>query len=462
MKKLIIIFTVIFMLIVGCYKKIDLKHGKIRYVKSITDLDNMSEFKFAIFSDNKGDSNENSKIFFRMKKWIKKTDDKFVIGLGDHLKKGWNNSFLKLIKEDIWWNENFYPNIADGENQYYGKGQGDWGAGGKLLDILNMSVSADVNIRKNGCEYYLKRKIGDFTIHLIQLHFSDEPKDTKKAFKKDSKDFMFKTLQSIQKSQYDIVIVGSHSRKGFWDDELDKEQFAMLMKKADLVLSATTHFFKRKVIKGHENDGPLFLNTGSITYPYLYSPFGYIQVNILKYPNALVLQYMNAGNTKRELQPNGYAFIKIINGKIIDANLRKLRIDEDINRIVATLNDSLSKESLNKIATKIYEKTAKTTKSHVEVFSSLKAGNIRYKELWNVFPYNNEICRLKMDKQTFYNISKETIKGDSINIAISKFSAKYLIRKYEIPKKNLLETGKEEIELLDEYLNKISEKDFLN
>ena len=455
MKKLIIISIVMLLLILGCYKKIDLKHGKIRFVKAINDLDKISEFEFAIFSDNKGDSSENSKIFSRMQKWIKQDNDKFVIGLGDHLKKGWNNSFLNFIKKDSWWNQNFYPNIADGENQYFGKSQADWGAGGKLFDYLKMDTNADVNIRKNGCEYYLKRQVGDFTIHLIQLHFPDEPKNTKVTFKEDSKEFMVKTLQSIKKTPYDIVIVGAHSRKGFWDNELNKEQLDVLMEKADLVLSATTHFFKRKIIKGHENDGPLFLNTGSITYPYMYSPFGYIQVNVLKYPNVLVLQYMNAANTKRELQPTGYAFIKVIGGKIIDANLRELRMEEDVNRKIVTLKDSLSKAEITKIASKMYEKSMKTDHSYVDVSAHLKKGDVSYKDLWNVFPYNNEVCSLKMDKHTFKTVFDKTVKSDSVNVALSKFSAKYLMRKYKIPQSNLHYSEKKEIELFIDYLKKL-------
>ena len=82
------------------------------------------------------------------------------------------------------------------------------------------------------------------------------------------------------------------------------------MEKCDLVLSATTHFFKRKIIKDHENDGPLFINTGSITYPYKFCPFGYVQVNVLEYPSALVVQYLNAAKGQPEMQTKDYAFIK--------------------------------------------------------------------------------------------------------------------------------------------------------
>lgn len=48
-------------------------------------------------SDNKGDGLE-KKAFDRMVKWMEKSQTKFVIGLGDHVKKGWKNSFLDFLK----------------------------------------------------------------------------------------------------------------------------------------------------------------------------------------------------------------------------------------------------------------------------------------------------------------------------------------------------------------------------
>jgi predicted phosphodiesterase len=187
-----------------------------------------------------------------------------------------------------------------------------------------MKKNASVKIRENGCEYYLKRKIGDFTIHLIQLHFPDQPNNTKLAFKKDSKQFMVSTLKSIQKTKFDIIIVAAHSHNGFWDNELSDKELSILMKKADLVLSATTHFFKRKIVKKQKNNGPLFLNTGSITYPASYCPFGFIQVNVLKNPNMIVLQYINAAKMKMRFPGKKYTFVKLINGKIFNIKISEL------------------------------------------------------------------------------------------------------------------------------------------
>ena len=291
----------------------------------IKSLNEISAFTFAIFSDNKGDSPKNSKIFLRMVNWIKENNDLFVIGLGDHVKKGWNNSFLNFLEKNQWWHDNFYPNIADGENAYYGWRQFSWGAGGEFLKTVNMDKNAVVKIRKNGCEYYLKRKIGKFTIHLIQLHFPDEPRDTKKSFRENSKEFMAKTLQKINKTDYDIVIVGAHSRNGFWYNELNDKQKNILNKKADLVLSATTHYFKRKIFEKDLKNAPLFINTGSITYPAAYSKFGFIQVNVLENPNLIVLQYINAAKNKMLIPSKKYTFIKLINGKIININLSDIK-----------------------------------------------------------------------------------------------------------------------------------------
>ncbi len=138
-------------------------------------LDRTADFSFAIMSDHKGSAPANSPEMTRMVQWIRESGDRFVIGLGDHLCKRFKNPFLDFLAQNQWWHDNFYPNIADGENQFYGTGQGDWGAGGKLLDVVGISSRADVTVRENGCEYYARIPVGRFTVHLIQLHYPDQP-----------------------------------------------------------------------------------------------------------------------------------------------------------------------------------------------------------------------------------------------------------------------------------------------
>ena len=63
----------------------------------------------------------------RIKEIMDEGKDAFVLGIGDHLQKNKENDFLTYIIRNNWWKENFYPTIADAENDYFGNGQGDWG-----------------------------------------------------------------------------------------------------------------------------------------------------------------------------------------------------------------------------------------------------------------------------------------------------------------------------------------------
>lgn len=307
----------------GCAGVLGAGEDTVRGIRSIEDLDRAAVFTFAIMSDNKGDSPASDMHFARMADWIRESGDRFVIGLGDHVKKGWGNSFIPFIRENEWWREHFYPNAADGENEYYGKGQGDWGAGGGIFRDAGLSDRGNVTIRDNGCEYYARIQAEGYTVHLIQLHFPDQPSKSGIAFPKDSRKWLVSTLDSIEKGPKDIIVACAHSRYGFWIHTLSKKQRKTVMEKCDLVLSATTHFWERKIVHGYEYDGALVLNTGSITYP-RNCPYGYIQVHVLENPQRLVAQYIDAGRETRELSKiGGFAFIKAAGGPVAAAKFRK-------------------------------------------------------------------------------------------------------------------------------------------
>ncbi len=316
MKRLTLFFCIILIFVAGHARS----EERIGHVTSIPDsiesLDKKAVFSFIIMSDNKGDSVGNRKEFARMVKWSKRNDGQFAIGLGDHVKKGRDNGFLDFLKMDEWWHDNFYPNVADGENEFYGKGQDDWGAGAPIFDVVDLVNRKNVAVRENGCEYHARIAVRGYTVHLIQLHFSDEPEDETLAFREDSKKYLIDTLEGIRKGEKDIVIVAAHSHTGFWTDNLNESDRRIVMEKCDLVLSATTHFFGRRVLKGYEQTGALVINTGSITHPFGGSPAGYVEVHVLENPLALVVQYVNAKKTKRELQNHGLVFIKAIGGDI--------------------------------------------------------------------------------------------------------------------------------------------------
>jgi predicted phosphodiesterase len=285
-------------------------------IQTIEDLDKAAVFSFAIMGDSHNNSPKTAPEFARMVKWIKEAGDAFVIGLGDHVVKGLGRSFLDFLAENKWWHDQFYPNVADNENQFYGKGQDDWGAGKKIFDEVNLRSRKHVEIRPNGAEYYAKIPVKGYTVHLIQLSYPDEPPDPVIAFPPDSRQFLADTIRKINKGDKDIIIACAHSRYGWWTYLLSDEQRKVVMEKADLVLSATVHVYARIPVQGYKNRGALCVNTGSITNPRFFTPPGYVQVHVLGNPLRLVVQYIHANREKRELQSGEYAWLKYVNGKI--------------------------------------------------------------------------------------------------------------------------------------------------
>lgn len=321
----IVVIIMIATILLGCAQRSISKPETsfaLHEINTIQELEELAVFSFAIMSDNKGDSPQNSPENARMVTWIEQRHDQFVIGLGDHLKAGWENSFSDMIKENPWWNQNFYPNIADGENEYYGHSQADWGAGGKLLEEMNFSQHVNVEIRENGCEYYAKILVKGYTIHLIQLHYSDSPYDDELAFREDSRQYLQTTLQYIDKGSKDIIIAAAHSRTGFWIDILDEELRKNVMETCDLVLSATTHKFERKILTDYERSGALVINTGSVNYPAPLCYGGYVHVSVLEDPLRLIVQYINTEKEEMRLQNGKYAILKVIGGEISFVNFR--------------------------------------------------------------------------------------------------------------------------------------------
>ncbi len=299
-----------------------------KYGGTLEELDSEALYSFYIMSDNKGDS-INREEFKRMVDWTTESNMKFVIGLGDHVDEGAENSFLEYMVENEWWKNNFYPNVADGENGYFGESQADWGAGFTLLKLLEMEKKTNTIIRDNKAEYYSRIEVGEnHTVHLIQLHYSDTPVGHTLAFKQDSRDYMIKTLNSIDKKEGDIIIIGAHSESGLWVDVLSEEERNIVMGKADLLLSATTHVFKVFDIEGYYKErledelrvvnrtGALCLNTGAITNARGKAFNGYVEVHMLEAPDRLVIQYINAEKGQRELSEPGSVIVKEINGEI--------------------------------------------------------------------------------------------------------------------------------------------------
>lgn len=279
---------------------------------TIKKLDSMAVFSFSIMSDNKGYSVENTDMY-KCDKWIREAGDRFILGLGDHVKDNRKNPFLDLIKNDTLWHNHFYPNVADGENEFWGKGQGDWGAGAPILDYVDLSKRKNVKIRKNKCEYYAIEGYDGIKVHIIQLHYSDTPTDPNIAFNESTRQYLMNTLDSIDKTDNDIIVVLAHT--GPWVNKLSEKRKLKLLNKADLILGATTHRYKRYYFLGEDVDtGALALNTGSVGNSPTYN--GFLQVHVLKNPTRMIVQYQETKNDTRKLQGKGFAYEKVINGKI--------------------------------------------------------------------------------------------------------------------------------------------------
>ncbi len=318
-----IYFSFLFLFSAGCAGRLYDGSQVIRNVRSIEDLDRAAVFSFAIMSDNKGDSSASKKEFSRMVSWMQASGDRFVIGLGDHVKKGRENDFIPFLRSNDWWRSNFYPNIADGENEYYGAGQGDWGAGGRFLNETGLTGRRNISLRKNHCEYYARIDIEGCTVHLIQLHFPDTPGEDRIAFPEESREYLVSTLESIDKGPRDIIIACAHSRWGSWLGSLSGNQRKLVMNTCDLILSATTHYFERIILPGYEHHGALVLNTGSITWPRGCPP-GYVQVHVLENPLRIAAQYIRADRDERILERFGdYMWMKVIGGPVMQPRFKR-------------------------------------------------------------------------------------------------------------------------------------------
>ncbi len=397
-------------------------HPLLDSLQSIDELDSVASYSFTIFSDNKGDSPKSKTEFAKMEAWTKKAA--FTIGLGDHVKKGWQNDFL-----DYYENEEFYPNIADGENEFYGEGQGDFCAGLPLMKHFGITERDNITLGNIPCDYYAEiNPTPSTTVHLIQLHYADTPDDPQEAFRQQTKEFLHSTLKALPDRDGQLVIAAAHSRTGEWHTLLPDSTKELLFERADLVLSATTHFFE--VLPSTEY-GPLIINTGSITHPSSYCPPGYVEVHYLESPAAIVVQYINAAYIERELQNPTYAWLKYIDGEQMALNFRPVREHEDPTRLIGEIEKDISRDSL----TVLIEETMTELTATDAAYSTHEAGltrEIEYRDLWAVYPFNNELSILSLAPEEFELIFEERAGTKTVRMVISSYLAEYLSNKYDL------------------------------
>jgi len=302
-----------------------------RGVSTIEDLDSISVFRFAIMSDNKGDSpyvghwgNNKEKSRLSMERLAAWTNtSKFILGLGDHVVSNSNDPFLTFIRNDPFWKVNFYPNVADGENQAFGNGQDDWGAGREIFNYVEDFWGRDNVVGQgNGVDYYAFFEKNDFTVHVISLHFSDSGP----GLIEESRQFMEDRLTELaaDKTDKDIIVVLAHSRSGDFvkDADFSSAREELLLSTADLCVSATIHVFERYPDYNIQYpDGAVHYNSGAASQTG--STHGYMELHLLDNPPRLIIQYINLeDNDTRQLQTDyiegigdpTLAVVKEING----------------------------------------------------------------------------------------------------------------------------------------------------
>ncbi len=368
-------------------------------IQSIADLDRLADLHFAIMSDNKGDSPLSSVEFARMTAWIKQGNPAFMIGLGDHVKHRWENTFIPWLQSDPWWREHFYPNVADGENEYYSPThrQSDYGEGAPILDLVALEAHASV-IRPNKSEYYAQISVGDYTVHLIQMHFSDQPMDAAVAFPESSRVWMLETLKVIEKGDKDLIIVAAHSRAGSWDMVLSQERRQFLLNKVDLVLSATTHRFEAWVPEGFEAGEAVCINTGAVNYPGSMTPNGYVEIHLIE-SVGVVGQYIDLTQTGRRLQRGRFAWLKPTDGPMRYLNLRPPAVDET-NKPLANLSEPLEVMQIERGLSQLIKERTGVDFALVGTRQGLDKGPVTREAAWGVFGKNTNIriVRIPMAK----------------------------------------------------------------
>jgi hypothetical protein len=291
-------------------------------------LDAAARYHFVIMSDHKGMAPEGEMAptwedwgnlihIQRGISWIEAQHPAFVVGMGDHLKIGWGNPWIEWVRQRPWWMRSFWPNIADGENEYYGNGQSDWGAGGQYLIDTGVHLRPNVEIAPGGCEYHARIAVPGGTVHLLQCYYADQPSNPHNAWAPSSRQWLMERLAAIEKGPGDLVIVGAHSHNGDCLSVLSEGRRRVILERADLVLSATTHHYER-----HEYGAgqALCINTGSLGFAGQ-GGNGYVTVHMLDEPEGMLVQYVSTEEEARLLAPPKRCFFVAEDGRTYLADL---------------------------------------------------------------------------------------------------------------------------------------------
>ncbi len=316
-------------------------------VSEFSDLDDGSLFHFSIMSDNDGNSPYNASTgkrevsMQRLNAWVQSAE--FVIGAGDHVSSPIaDDSFLDFVKNDPYWRVKFYPNIAGGENQAFGEGENDWGSGWELLNhVDNFWDRPNVEVQPNKVDYYAAFQKSGFTVHLIQLHFSDG-QDAEESLKEESRQFMEHKLEELAatKTNKDIIVVVAHSVSGDFvkDANFTDHRKDLLLSTADICVSASSHAFQRYTSYNEAYpNGAVHYNSGTATNSG--ATHGYMEFHVLDNPPRVFIQYINIEDySTRNLQTDyvdgvgdpTLALVKELGGPSYNVDWRKVNLTTDL------------------------------------------------------------------------------------------------------------------------------------
>jgi len=276
----------------------------------------MSLFTFAIMGDNKGAGLEN-RHFSNCVNQINDLDAKFIVGMGDDLSNSSYMGFLNFTATNEFWNTNFWPNVADGENRHYSGSQATWGGGRPIYDHFSLTNRPGVTVLpfgeekpgENSVSYYVPLVVtnadtnANVAIHLVQMTFSDQPTDTSQSFRDETREFLTNTLTSIDKSGgRDITLAVAHSLSGYWINVLNSTRKNIVLSECDIALAATTHYYGRPA--NHGTNATLELNTGHCgAYNSSESTSGFLAGYVIDDPLCLLLMYTRTTENTMSIQP---------------------------------------------------------------------------------------------------------------------------------------------------------------
>ncbi len=449
MKRNNLLIIICLLILTACNKPVwEVVDGKFRSVDTLSKLKEISDFNFTVLGENEGVA-LSSERFRRMSEFTGNNDTAFVLGTGDYLNSSKEDEFLKYVKENNWWKTRFFPNISTYENEYFGKKYSDWNSGKELINSLKFPVYSETEFYNNGADYYVQIKEAFYTIHLFQLHNHE-----KEGINSD-KTALFKWLEekvgSIQKTDRDFIIICGRGLNESFKESMHIDNLKKLQAKADLIISDDFNPFKVE----YSENGAVTMNCSSINNNSKYTPAGFVQVYHLTEPSAFVILNLNVDDDELRLPPDGNAYIKYINGNTEPLSLRTPEPQEIPERVICEIKDNISKEDMQVIAEKLYAGVGDCDKAWVNVESGLDRGEVKYSDLWDVFPRNGEIYIIQLTynqiRMTFGKNMPLDNRGDC-KIAIGDYFGNYLIKTFDISEDRVEKTGKREIKLLETYL----------